>query len=333
MVVRTEEGGVGTGVLVGKIDPVAITDTGWPEDPWSKEPSRIFLVTARHVLGDNASVIESTLRYYIDFNAISGAGLVRASAEFTIENEPRNWRVHPDADVDIAALDVTGFIAAQPAIRFSACPLTEIANPISILKKDIAVADEIFALGYPTGLSQGDTALPIARKGILATSPRIPLLEHGIKKSAFLIDGAIIPGSSGSPLICASEFFLAADLEMTPNRPILLGIVTDQMQGIDAGEYIHLGRVHHAVTIIETLLEFDSLKPEDFLSLDRDAYWTPALQMPEWSIDPFSPTLDAASARNIMHEVRVSYMIRKAPKLALGQFIADQEFGIHRDRA
>jgi hypothetical protein len=150
---------------------------GFPEDPWDKEAKQIYLVTARHVLGGNASVIETTIRYHIEYNANIDGLLSSRSGEFVILNNPANWRVHPDPCVDVAALDVTAFIRERPEMHFCACPITEIANPISTLRKDIDTADEVVLFGYPAGLVQGETVLPVARKGILATSPRRPLVN------------------------------------------------------------------------------------------------------------------------------------------------------------
>lgn len=77
-------------------------------------------------------------------------------------------------------------------------------------------------VGYPNGMWDAKNNLPIFRRGITATDPKIDFQE----KKEFMIDAAVFPGSSGSPVFIANSmgyssrgnFYLAG-------RIILLGIV------------------------------------------------------------------------------------------------------------
>ena len=64
----------------------------------------------RHVLGDNPSVIESTLSYTLSFNGKPDMRNERQRLTFEVMNDPRNWAVHPDLRVDVAVLDITSLL-------------------------------------------------------------------------------------------------------------------------------------------------------------------------------------------------------------------------------
>ncbi len=236
-------------------------------------------------------------------------------------------------------LDVTEFIDERPEMYFRTCPLVEIANPISLLQKGVDTADDVYALGHPVGLAQGSTVLPLARKGILASSPRRALIEGNAGRDGFLIDGAVIHGSSGSPVICAIEFFRAGDLETTPHRAILLGIIveewyrrSDECNRRSDVEYAHLGFAQNTLTIMQTILEFGAVSASDFLASDHDAYWNAELGINEWSIDIYAPTVDAQAAADIMYELRQKRLVQSGSRIAVARHIADNEFGFHAEQ-
>lgn len=56
-------------------------------------------------------------------------------------------------------------------------------------------------IGYPNGLWDSQNNLPIIRRGITATSVK---KDYNGKKE-FLIDAAVFPGSSGSPVFIFNE--------------------------------------------------------------------------------------------------------------------------------
>src|ERR1700680_4077415 len=219
---------VGTGFLVGD-SPFIEDEYGRAHVSWCAPKSRAYVVTARHVLGSNRSVIENTSCYGLRYSAKTESKLEFRSAPFKIMNDPPNWSIHPDPTVDVATLDVTDWLTAAMDGQFRFCPLSELANPVNLLGADSDAGDDIFVLGYPLTLRQGRTSLPLVRKGVLATSPRRSLQEEdGTPLRGFLIDGAILPGSSGSPVVGASSGrFIAGDLGLAAWRPLLLGVVGD----------------------------------------------------------------------------------------------------------
>lgn len=312
--IEDDDDRLGTGFLVadtrGHKDEFGIYRT-----TWEKPETRAYLVTARHVLGGNESAISCTLEYKIRYNAITTNGLEAKSIDFPICNDPRNWAVHPDASVDVAALDVTDLMPQFTDAQMRFCPLSELANPVSLMEIDVDAGDDVFVIGYPLTLRQGRSNLPLIRKGVLATSPRQPLMDGNRPLRGFLIDGAIMPGSSGSPVISNSVHFMGGDLAMTPNRPLALGVVAQewgrgQLQryetAIKAGAatpiegYANLGFAHSASTIIETIAELGHHDPRSFLQVDHDQRWAPQLGIPEWGLDFSGGEVEPISARRIM---------------------------------
>jgi hypothetical protein len=308
---------VGTGFLVGD---TAVTTGEWgqPVISWERPQSRAYLVTARHVLGANESEIGSTIAYGLRYNSVGPSGLLLAHREFLIENDPRNWAVHPDPHVDVAALDVTHWISTAADGHFRFCPLSEVANAVNLAQAECDAGDDAYVLGYPLTLRQGATNLPLVRKGVLATSPRRPLQEaDGSLVRGFLIDGAILPGSSGSPVISTSGRFIAGDLDVTPSRPLVLGVVAQEwgrgeLARYDAGRhsngitqiegYANLGFAHSGSAIIQTIMRFGHHDDQDFLRLDHDFYWAAQTGIPEWTLD-LTDAVDGSTVDRIMRRL------------------------------
>ena len=83
---------------------------------------------------------------------------------------------------------------------------------------------------------------------------------------AFLIDGAIIPGASGSPVILKPTMgrYIKNSYLVEDFQPVLLGIVSEYRIGCiiqkgsdDYLSFVNLGLVFRAETIIETIKLFD----------------------------------------------------------------------------
>ncbi|MGX3065578.1 hypothetical protein [Ursidibacter arcticus] len=79
-------------------------------------------------------------------------------------------------------------------------PLDKNILPTNELLEELSPMEDIVMIGYPNGLWDRKHNLPIIRKGITATHPK--LNYNG--KMEFLIDAACFPGSSGSPVFLAN---------------------------------------------------------------------------------------------------------------------------------
>jgi hypothetical protein len=158
------------------------------------------------------------------------------------------------------------------------------------------------------------------RQGVLATSPRRALIDPDTNTElrGFLVDGAIMPGSSGSPVVSTSKRFVAGDLEMTPNRPLAVGVVAQEWgrgdlerydasnratNDIQVGSYANLGFVHFGSTIIETVSQLRQHAAKSFLALDHDQHWAPQTGIPEWALEFAGPFIDAVTMDRIQRRL------------------------------
>lgn len=253
-----------TGFLVGR----KVSDIG---------EYRIFLVSNKHAL----PATETTPRE--DASEVTLHCNVRGSDNVTVgttmalplhlDDGSRIWRDHPDRDVDVMVFDVTHLIVSNDRMQWRFATYADFADRDKIEELDITIAEEILVVGYPSGLTQGTTNFPLVRSGIVATRIGEPFAdeveEDGVLRRrtvrGFLIDGAVIPGSSGSPVILKPAFGRVVKGTMHANvrtPALLLGVVAEtryapvktRTQEIVA--FAGLGLAFDAETIKETIERF-----------------------------------------------------------------------------
>lgn len=121
--------------------------------------------------------------------------------EFTwieLDEFEERWIKHPDSDVDLAVMGfqhIEGIAAGQDKRLFH----TNVDRSIVMRSEgfnDLIPGLDVLMVGYPNGLWDRKNNSPIFRKGIAATNPATKY--EG--KDQFLIDAAVFPGSSGSPV-------------------------------------------------------------------------------------------------------------------------------------
>lgn len=134
----------------------------------------------------------------------------------------------------------------------------------------ITAGDEIMVVGYPLGLRQGASNYPLVRQGIIATRYEDTLIEDVPDGAGgtttrhirgFLIDGATIPGSSGSPVVLKQSYDRLAPMG-TDRQPLLLGILAEtrfapvKTPKGDVQSFAGLGMAFYAETVRETIEQF-----------------------------------------------------------------------------
>lgn len=128
------------------------------------------------------------------------------------------WCFHPDGlDLAMLKLDcINSYIdhTHEPIIRF----FTESLIPDEERIKNLNYIEDVLVIGYPSGLYDTINNTPIARRGITATP--IQLDYEG--KSCFLIDSAIYPGSSGSPVVIYNQSSYVENGTINLNSRLLL---------------------------------------------------------------------------------------------------------------
>lgn len=184
---------------------------------------RLFLATARHAL-------ENTESLSLRFLAANEDGSPNLGVLHIVEivDIAGQWVGHPDETIDLAV------IAVDELIEQIGAPTT--LEPIETRRfHDAASMDELPAiaavtfLGYPSGISDPRHTTPVARRGYSATPP---VLDYA-GQPQFLIDAAVFPGSSGSPVF--SE-------DVAGSGQDLLGIVVKAKAGPSLDQASHDGR-------------------------------------------------------------------------------------------
>jgi S1-C subfamily serine protease len=236
----------GTGFLVG-LDPSK-----------SGSPSRILLVTNKHMVGDwnlaNGDVKDFrdwvTIYVYTTANA---AGMSYAPVRIVLKDKmgvliKGKVTLHKNPKVDIAIVRLDAEIAP-----FSLTVLPEdLLIPFGkILGFQTGLGDEVFALGYPFGIRSVKSGYPVAKVGHLASLPgedfrldtwAINRLGQKVAVSLdgkiLIVDGLIVQGNSGGPVITAAGVRTLRDPEsnklMFSSKPVpnaVIGIVSSTLDG------------------------------------------------------------------------------------------------------
>lgn len=207
----------------------------------STTQGRVFLVTNKHVVHKDFNKIIEVPFIKCHFNTKESDGMISivdGDIPMTSKDGAQRFRQHPDIDTDVLAIEVTDVMNLNPKIekRWAIYDLFAEKNKRDEL--DISVGEEVVTIGYPLGLRQGSTNFPLLRQGIIATKIGYPILDK-IKNPdgslrdrnlrAFLIDGACIPGSSGSPVVLKPVIgrHVKNSIQLGLAPAVLLGIIAE----------------------------------------------------------------------------------------------------------
>ena len=260
MVIQNQWGGNGTGFLVSKI--IA-----------QEEGGRVFLATNKHVLNRNPDLRSDANHIILHFNEKnSDDKIVKKEMVWPIIQGGRPiWREHPDLDVDVLVFDVTGLISFNENIHVRFADYGLLTTNEILSENEIKIGEEVVIIGYPLGLTRlatrhRDSNLPLFRSGIIASSIGDLLedikVENGVERTrilrGFLIDGGVIHGSSGSPVVLKpnlSRYHNGSFSMGTSLPPYILGILAETRYAPIGGSesFADLGLAFDASTIRETI--------------------------------------------------------------------------------
>ena len=182
-----------------------------------EEKSVPCIVTNKHVVqGAIKGVINLTV-------AKDGKPQLGNFKSFTIDNFERKCIFHDDENIDLAIFPIAPLLnqAEEAEELFHYIPLAKPTIATDDLLSSLSSMEDIVMIGYPNGIWDSTHNLPIIRRGITATHPR--LSYNG--KPEFIIDAACFPGSSGSPVFLANigSFMDASGALCAGSRIALLG--------------------------------------------------------------------------------------------------------------
>ena len=203
---------------------------------------RVLLVTAEHV-------------FRVMPNAVARIGWRVAEADGNWRYAPANltirtatgtplWTQHPSQDV--AVMEIT----APEAFARAAIPLGWLSDAQTLDQWRMGPGDELFALGYPHGLSSNRAGFPILRSGRISSWPLTPIQHF----PTFLLDFNVSQGNSGGPVFWVPAAARRAGVPV-PTNPFIAGILIKEVQG--NGEGIELGVVAHGQYIREAIALLD----------------------------------------------------------------------------
>lgn len=113
------------------------------------------------------------------------------------------WFPHPDPAVDLTIFPLGNTFETLATAGKSTYAIfaDEASIPADETFKELLPLEDVLVVGYPDGISDIRNNIPVFRRGITATPANIDF--EGRKE--FLIDAAIYPGSSGSPVFVYNQ--------------------------------------------------------------------------------------------------------------------------------
>jgi len=239
---------------------------------------RDFLVTNKHVLNTDPARRKEATHVVLHYNALTGADEIAAAKdEVPLKDVKENplWRAHQDSDVDVVAMELTRFFQDHTTAVRKAIPLDRFADKARLEAHRVSIADEVFTIGYPSGeLPHATSAVPLVRAGLIASRIGERLTDEVVdggqtrRRSlrGFLVDGGVVPGSSGSPVVLRPIEVLVGSgggkgsIAIGGSRPaLLLGILAEaeyaqlKTESHETLSYAGLGLALDASTISETV--------------------------------------------------------------------------------
>jgi len=181
----------------------------------------VLLVTNKHV-------VEGAIEVVLHLIAANSAGAPALGRELTLRCSPSLFHGHPDPNIDIAMLGLGGGLeqlhdAGTPAFFKTVSPSM---CATKTMLDEYEPIEPVTFIGYPNGLYDSASLLPIVRQGYAATAMNVDYENT----PTFLIDASVFPGSSGSPVFLvprpsAPDKHGNITIGGPAKSPVLLGIV------------------------------------------------------------------------------------------------------------
>ncbi|MDO9227198.1 MAG: serine protease [Pseudomonadota bacterium] len=164
-----------------------------------------FVVSHAHARGNHTFIV--TNRHLVD--GVRRGGLVFTQKrngqplfgqrfQLNIDDFPHAWFLHPDPEVDLAIIPMRPLeqAAHDQGVELYYHVIDSRLAPDPATTRALDALEEILFVGYPSGVWDQVNLMPILRRGTTAT----PMALDFEGRPEFLIDAAVYPGSSGSPV-------------------------------------------------------------------------------------------------------------------------------------
>lgn len=173
-----------------------------------------YLVTNKHVLMGHETIV-------IMMQEIESGKIKEMKAELFDKDKNPLYRIHSNNSIDIAILPLNAQAIISNNLEFPAFDIDENAmSSKELIAKGVNEGSLLYMLGFPLGLVNKESKIPICRLGCVARISDEQIAES----NNILVDIQNFPGNSGSPIISRPEFVSVAN---TPsfNKSVLMGIV------------------------------------------------------------------------------------------------------------
>jgi len=240
---------------------------------------RYYLVTNKHMLGDWTLFDGTIVNYFASieitfYGGTSAQPVIRVPIPIVDkQGKPhRHVRLHKEATVDVAAVALT-----PDSLPFEPRSQTSFDSSYMLSFDKITtyltgLGDQVFALGYPRGVTSLTTSYPIAKAGYLATEPgqlfSIELtgqdrtgkkVERRLEGKLLIVDGLLVAGNSGGPVVLPADLKVRRDpttnqLQFATEqlKNYVIGIVSSNLDGSG------LTLVYSVDYVLEVLDAFDN---------------------------------------------------------------------------
>jgi hypothetical protein len=202
------------------------------------------IVTNRHVVADVIS-----MKFLMHGATKGGAPDPTASKWIQVMDFERAWAPHPDDSVDLAVIPIGPLVDLMmtQGQRPFFIPLDKSLLLDKAALSDLGVVEDVLLVGYPNGIWDTHNNFPIMRRGSTATHPA----KNYDGQRRFLIDAAVFPGSSGSPVLLYNlgSYTDRAGNIKTETRVRLLGIVSSVFQHSARGEIVTVPAAERSIAV------------------------------------------------------------------------------------
>ena len=249
-----------------------------------------FLVTNKHMLSDwtladgNISKLNKYIIVYFYSNDPNKTEPITPIKIF-LQNDEGNLinqkvETHKDDLVDIAIIYLDKDLKDIKNIEVPSFDISYLCPFDSITSMYFNIGSQVFVLGYPYGITSLKNNLPIAKFGFIASTPgeifslklSVPN-RKGIKElvqltgKLLIIDGLIVPGNSGGPVILPSIIKTRINPEtqkweyMTkPTENLVLGVLS---AGFNSSGLSYSYSSDYVVETINQFLKKRNWEPEE----------------------------------------------------------------------
>jgi S1-C subfamily serine protease len=178
-----------------------------------------LLVTNKHMIGSWSPVDSLIYSDSIYIYPYTKSGFVRIGIKIANLGVPikTKVKVHPNQKVDIAVVDISSDIFNVALDNTNFVDTTYFVT-LEKVKDFLTYGSQVFTIGYPAGVKSFKTNQPLIKSGYIASSldgdlvmeqnwanrkgTTIRTLTDG---KIFIVDGLIIPGNSGGPVVLSQE--------------------------------------------------------------------------------------------------------------------------------